>query len=144
MLAQALGVNLSQVTAASQGAEPFNAFTVKTSLLGNVNDRLQMHLGTYLGIEIKNGYRLSFDETASNQLSILVRTCWKTRTVAFKLGLNPSNRRRPVVFARDKNGLVTVEINGDPILKSRDTSCGGTFNDYLFINVGGTWAVHSV
>jgi peptidoglycan hydrolase-like protein with peptidoglycan-binding domain len=145
LLGQALGVNLSQVAAVSQGTDLSNAFKVETSVLGNVNDRVRMHLGPYIGNNIGSGYRLSFDETANNQLSILVRTGGQTRTFAFKTGVKLGNgRRRAVVLSRDKNGLVTVDVDGDRILESRETSYGGTVNGYLFINTGGTWAVHSV
>jgi peptidoglycan hydrolase-like protein with peptidoglycan-binding domain len=145
LLGQALGVNLNQVAAISQSADLSNAFKVETSVLGNLNDQVRMHLGPYIGNDIGSGYRLSFDETANNRLSILVRNNGQTRTVASKTGVNLGNgRRRAVVFAQDKNGLVTVDVDGDRILESRDTSYDGTFNGYSFINAGGTWAVHSV
>jgi peptidoglycan hydrolase-like protein with peptidoglycan-binding domain len=145
LLGQALGVNLNQVAAISQSADLSNAFKVETSVLGNVNDQVRMHLGPYIGNDIGSGYRLSFDETANNRLSILARNNGQTRTVASKTGVNLGNgRRRAVVFARDTNGLISVDVDGDRILESRDTSYSGTFNGYSFINAGGTWAVHSV
>ena len=107
--------------------------------------RVLINLRPHIGNVSVRRFRLSFDDTANNQFSILVRTNGQTRTVASKTGVNLGNgRRHAVVFARDKNGLVSVDIDGDRILESRDTSYGGTFNGYSFINAGGTWAVHSV
>ncbi len=83
LLGQAIGVNLGQVAAVSQGADLTNAFKVEISVLGNVNDQVRMHLSPYIGNDTGSGYGLSFDETANNQLSILVRTGGQTRTVAF-------------------------------------------------------------
>ncbi len=66
----------------------------------------------------------------------------KPALLLFKTGVKLANgRRRAVVLVGDKNGLLTVDVDGDRILESRDTSYGGTFNGYSFINAGGTWTV---
>ena len=149
MLGQVLGVPVSgpaTVAAIAQGANFANAFKIETTLLGAGNENVAMHFGPYFGDDLASGYRLYFNQTQNNSLSLLVQSGGRSVTLARKEGVTElgDGRRRAVVWTRDKSGQMLVQIDGSTVLDAKDTSHQGEFNGYSFVATQGAWNVHSV
>lgn len=148
-LRQAMGARVRSpeaVAAIAQGTGVENAFKIEATLLGSARDLVQMHIGPYIGRDLTSGYRLVYDQDASNRLALIARSGGRTTVVAEKFGVTQlgDGRKHALEWVRNQNGLMVVRVDGGPVLRVKDDTIAGSFSGLSFVNLAGAWNLHDI
>ena len=106
----------------------------------------RMDFGVYQGAGGSNAYRLAYLPNQKDSLR-LVRLTSKGAVViaSYKTTLSlEDNRRHLFEWTRDKNGLMSVILDGQEVMRITDKTITKPFDGFLYVNGGGSYYIRAV
>jgi hypothetical protein len=123
-----------------------NAFATRIEFTST--DRFgRMDFGPYLGASGATAYRVAYLPGQTKDSLRLIRITPKgaVAIATYKGGLHLEDGRRHVLeWTRDRNGAMTVVLDGQDMMQATDRTINKPFDGFLMINSGGTYWVRSV
>lgn len=135
--------------AATENAAVSNAFalTVRLSIRSMQNTLGRVGFGPYQGEATGGGYRLYYltgSAPGERRFELIRRSSRGTvSTIEFyqgDLGIE-DGQEHELLWTRDREGNMTVSLDGTQILSANDRSFGDPFDGVVFVNTGGDAAV---
>jgi peptidoglycan hydrolase-like protein with peptidoglycan-binding domain len=150
VLGEVLGVQVpsrSNTGAIALGTRPFDApFNMRVRLRETADGAVRMHIGSYVGTNASNGYRVVYDSSAARPLAIVAGLENSTETVAStaQAPALDDGAWHDLLFSRDAEGHMSVAIDGAVALAGEDRRIGGSQNGISFMNAAGSWEIDTV
>ncbi|MEX0921474.1 MAG: hypothetical protein WD489_08050 [Rhodovibrionaceae bacterium] len=123
------------------------ALTLRLSLRPIDNTQGKVGVGPYQGEATGGGYRLYYltgSQPGERRFELLRRSSRGTvSTIEFyegELGIEDGEEHE-ILWTRDRDGRMTVSLDGQQIMSATDKSFGDPFDGMTFINTGGDAAV---
>ncbi len=107
----------------------------------------RMDFGPYLGASGTTAYRVAYlpGQTKDSLRLIRITPRGAVAIATYKGGLNLEDGRRHVLeWTRDRNGAMSVVLDGQDMMQATDRTINKPFDGFLMINSGGTYWVRSV
>ncbi len=107
----------------------------------------RMDFGPYLGQSGATAYRVAYlpGQTRDSLRLIRLTPRGAVAIATYKGGLNLEDGRRHVLeWTRDRNGAMSVVLDGQDMMQATDRTINKPFDGFLMINSGGTYWVRSV
>ncbi|MGH6959597.1 MAG: hypothetical protein ACREE7_03860 [Dongiaceae bacterium] len=123
-----------------------NAFATRIEFT-SVDRFGRMDFGPYLGQSGGTAYRVAYlpGQTRDSLRLIRITPRGAVAIATYKGGLNLEDGRRHVLeWTRDRNGAMTVVLDGRDMMQVTDRTINKPFDGFLMINSGGTYWVRSV
>jgi hypothetical protein len=123
-----------------------NAFATRIEFT-SVDRFGRMDFGPYLGASGATAYRVAYLPGQSKDSLRLIRITSKgaVAIATYKGALNLEDGRRHVLeWTRDRNGVMSVVLDGQDMMQATDRTITKPFDGFLMINSGGTYWVRSV
>lgn len=123
-----------------------NAFEITTRLMSDERTGGVLELGVYQGNQGKNGYRVQFTDEGVARLIRVGRSTVELRDAKF---LYPALQNgRPgtydVRWTRDRNGRMSVHLNGTLIMAANDNGFRDNFDGFRLVNAEGRHAMDAI
>ena len=106
----------------------------------------RMDFGLYQGSGGSNAYRLAYLPNQKDSLR-LVRLTSSGATVigSYKKTISLEDYKRHLLeWTRDKNGVMSVKLDGQEIIRVTDKTITKPFDGFLFVNGGGSYYIRGV
>jgi len=106
----------------------------------------RMDFGVYQGSGGSNAYRIAYLPNQKDLLRLLRLTpqgVWVIGAYKTTLSLE-DNKRHLLEWTRDKNGVMSVVLDGKEVIRATDKNFTKPFDGFLHINAGGSYYVRAV
>lgn len=127
-------------------AEITNAFDLRTRLMSDVRLGGVLEIGVYQGNRREAGYRLQFSGDGKARLIRVGRNVVILRDAEFSYP--PLQNRRPgtydVQWVRDRDGQMTVSIDGVVIMRAQDNGFRDDFDGFRMVNAEGRHGMDAI
>ena len=123
-----------------------NAFATRIEFT-SVDRFGRMDFGPYLGASGATAYRVAYlpGQTKDSLRLIRITSKGAVAIATYKGALNlEDNRRHVLEWTRDRNGVMSVVLDGQDMMQATDRTITKPFDGFLMINSGGTYWVRSV
>lgn len=123
-----------------------NAFATRIEFT-SVDRFGRMDFGPYLGASGATAYRVAYlpGQTKDSLRLIRITSKGAVAIATYKGALNlEDNRRHVLEWTRDRNGVMSVVLDGQDMMQVTDRTITKPFDGFLMINSGGTYWVRSV
>jgi hypothetical protein len=123
-----------------------NAFAARIEFT-SVDRFGRMDFGPYQGASGATAYRVAYlpGQTKDSLRLIRITSKGAVAIATYKGALNlEDNRRHVLEWTRDRNGVMSVVLDGQDMMQATDRSITKPFDGFLMINSGGTYWVRSV
>jgi hypothetical protein len=123
-----------------------NAFAARIEFT-SVDRFGRMDFGPYLGASGATAYRVAYlpGQTKDSLRLIRITSKGSVAIATYKGALNLEDGRRHVLeWTRDRNGVMSVVLDGQDMMQATDRTITKPFDGFLMINSGGTYWVRSV
>ena len=146
----------SQNTQQSTSTDPYaaiytpvkvsNAFATRLEFV-SAERRGRLDFGPYQGPSGSVAYRVAYLPGQSKDSLRLIRITSKGAVAigTYKGALNlEDNRRHVIEWTRDRNGVMSVLVDGQELITATDRTIAKPFDGFMLINSGGTYYVRSI
>ena len=123
-----------------------NAFATRIEFT-SVDRFGRMDFGPYLGASGATAYRVAYlpGQTKDSLRLIRITSKGAVAIATYKGALSlEDNRRHVLEWTRDRNGVMSVVLDGQDMMQVTDRTITKPFDGFLMINSGGTYWVRSV
>ena len=106
----------------------------------------RMDFGVYQGAGGSSAYRLAYLPNQKDSLR-LIRLTSKGATVigSYKTTLSLENNKRHLFeWVRDRNGVMSVRLDGQEVIRATDKTITKPFDGFLYVNGGGSYYIRAV
>ena len=106
----------------------------------------RMDFGVYQGSGGSNAYRIAYLPNQKDSLRLIRLTpkgVWVIGAYKTTLSLE-DNRRHLIEWTRDKNGVMSVVLDGQEVIRATDKNFTKPFDGFLHLNAGGSYYVRSI
>ncbi|MFM9842084.1 MAG: hypothetical protein ACKVOI_03850 [Dongiaceae bacterium] len=106
----------------------------------------RMDFGVYQGSGGSNAYRIAYLPNQKDSLRLLRLTSQGVWVIgAYKTTLSlEDNRRHLIEWTRDKNGVMSVVLDGQEVIRATDKNFTKPFDGFLHLNAGGSYYVRAI
>ncbi|HEY7688731.1 MAG TPA: hypothetical protein VH835_08565 [Dongiaceae bacterium] len=106
----------------------------------------RMDFGVYQGSGGSNAYRLAYLPNQKDSLRLVRLTSQGATTIAsYKQTISlENNKRHQFEWVRDRNGVMSVRLDGQEVMRVTDKSITKGFDGFLFVNGGGSYYIRSI
>lgn len=106
----------------------------------------RMDFGLYQGSGGSNAYRIAYLPNQKDSLRLLRLTSQGVWVIgAYKTTLSlEDNKRHLLEWTRDKNGVMSVILDGKEVIRATDKNLTKPFDGFLYLNAGGSYYVRAV
>lgn len=106
----------------------------------------RMDFGVYQGAGGSNAYRIAYLPNQKDSLRLLRLTSQGVWVIgAYKTTLSLENNRRHLLeWTRDKNGVMSVVLDGKEVIRATDKNITKPFDGFLHLNAGGSYYIRAV
>lgn len=149
VLGSSLGVRLpGQPDAAviARSVDVDNAFRLRTRVEYDGGNGALLNMGVYRGNNAASGYRLVYMGGEREPLRLVASAESGVQPIA---SVDPGvdltdGSPHDLEWSRDREGRMTVSIDGNSVIQVSDTTFGDGFDGFSMINGGGRWLISSV
>ena len=123
-----------------------NAFALRLEFVSS-EKRGRIDFGPYQGPQGATAYRVAYlpGQTTDGLKLIRITPKGAVAIATYKGGLNLEDGRSHVLtWTRDRNGAMTVSLDGNSMISAADRTIGKSFDGFMLINSGGTYWVRSI
>src|SRR5262249_1034693 len=122
-----------------------NTFDIRLELASR-DEGGRFDFGPYLCPGGTTPYRITYMPGAANGLVLSRATSQGTRVLGSSTGPVSLEDGRPHVidWRRDRNGRMTVTLDGKPVIDAGDPAIRKNFDGFLVVNSGGTYWIRSL
>lgn len=147
VLQRQLGVALpgqASGAAAWLPAQMGNAFRLTAEVSARGEEPLRLDLGPFRGQNLGQGYRLAYRSGEARPLQLLLVGEGGSSVIASAGAQLRTSGRHELVWERRSDGWMTVALDGETVLETRDNALTGGFEGFSLVNAGGDWTLRSL
>ena len=106
----------------------------------------RMDFGLYQGSGGSNAYRIAYLPNQKDSLRLIRLSSQGVWIVgAYKTTLSlEDNRRHLIEWTRDKNGVMSVVLDGQEVIRATDKNITKPFDGFLHLNAGGSYYIRAL
>jgi len=121
-----------------------NAFRLTAELSARGEGPLRLDLGPFRGQNLGQGYRLAYRGDEARPLQLLLVGEGGSSVIASAAAPLRTSGRHELLWERRTDGLMTVALDGETVLETRDNALTGGFEGFSLVNAGGDWSLRSL